>query len=140
MTKGEEREHPESLVRALLHLRDRISPEEIDRLWIFPVLEWEHRETGVVVVSCFERGDGIRKVHTLEFQAARVRGRVGELPVEILLEEEGVVPAERIPRIIQGVSRRLRENDPGPPEEIVVEGDLEAFGALLPPEPTSPEP
>ncbi len=130
----------ESLVRALLHLRERIALEALDRLWIFPVLSGETRETGVMVVSCFGPDPRIRILHTLTFRRLKGKPERGEEPFRVELEEEGTVPVDRVSRIIVGVSRRLGEEDPGEPREVVVEGRSTAFDALLPEEPAPHEP
>ncbi len=115
-----------------------MGPDTVDRLWIFPVLEWETRETGLIVVSRYGADDGEREVHTLRFRGSPERADREFFQAE--LEEEGRVPADRLPRIIAGVSRRLRGEDPGEPEEIAVEGDPEVFDTLFPPPDAVEEP
>ena len=44
---------PEALPRTLVHLRERLGAERVDRLWIFPPLRRGRRERGVVAVSLF---------------------------------------------------------------------------------------
>jgi len=113
---------------ALAHLRDRIAVERIERVWLFSPVVRGRREQGLLVASVLPGEDDPagRVVVTVRYTAQRT----GSGPtVEPTLHEEGVVPRERLPRIIEGVMRRS-ELETGPPREFPVEGDPERFEAL----------
>jgi len=118
---------PEALPRTLVHLRDRLGVECVDRLWIFPPLRRGRRERGVVAVSVFAEGEDRRRLLTLAYQAER-SGL--ELTVDHTFHEEGEAPAELLPRVMEGVVRRSGEG-PGDPREIEIAGELRRYDALV---------
>ena len=123
---------PEALPETLRHLRERMDPAAVDRLWIFPPRVRGRKEWGLVVVAAFMGGSGEgegsrRRLFTARYAAERT-GRGAE--VSPLLKEEGVAPEDRFHRVIAGVMRRSEE-ELGDPEVVHVGGRPEAFGALL---------
>ncbi len=109
---------PEALPTTLGLVQQRIGAERVDKLWLFPPLVQGRRERGLVVASCFEDGDR-RLVHTITYQAERTgKG----LSVETEIFEEGVVPEDRIPRLIRGVVRRSATRM-GDPRDVRIGGD-----------------
>lgn len=117
---------PEALPLALAFLRDRMAPDVLDDLWIFPPLVQGRRERGLLVASAFA-GDDRRSVHTVTYLAQRT----GEgLAVEPAIREEGVAPPDRLPRLINGVVQRGR-HDLGDPRNVRLGGDVSAFEELL---------
>jgi hypothetical protein len=118
---------PDARARALRHLADRVPPERIDRLWIFPPLSRGRRESGVIAVSCFAGHEGRRLLFTLSYRAEETGKGVTFEPG---LHEEGEAPEDRIPKVIHGVVRRAGGTS-GEPRKVSIEGSGEAYGELI---------
>ena len=117
---------PEAIPRALLLLRDRLGATAVDRLWIFPPLVRGRKEWGLIAASCFAE-DGRRRLVTARYVAERTgRG----LTFEPDVNEEGLAPQDRFPRMIGGVVERA-ENELGDPREVEVGGDPDRFDDLM---------
>ncbi len=117
---------PEALQQTLDVVHRRIGAERLDKLWLFPPLVQGRKERGLLVASCFEDGDR-RLVHTVTYQAER-NGK--GLSVETEIFEEGVVPEDRIPRLIRGVVRRSA-SQMGAPRDVRIGGDHDEFEKLV---------
>lgn len=117
---------PEGLATTLALVRSRLGADSIDRLWIFPPMTRGRRERGLVAISCFAE-TGRRRLFTAAYLARR-RGL--DLGVEPELVEQGLAPAESLPRVMTGVVRResLRL---GEPREVVVGGDAATLDRLV---------
>ncbi|MGI9625868.1 MAG: hypothetical protein ACR2QM_03455 [Longimicrobiales bacterium] len=117
---------PEALARTLQTVGRRLGAESIDRLWIFPPLVRGRREWGLVAASCYQEEDA-RRLITVRYSAERTgKG----LFLDTKLAEEGLAPADRLPRVMDGVVRR----GPGPlgsPTVVDVEGEEEALQGLM---------
>ncbi len=118
---------PEALPRTLVHLRERLGAERVDRLWIFPPMRRGRRERGVVAVSLFGEGGDRRRLLTLAYQAAR-SGL--DLTLEQTFHEEGEAPPELLPRVMEGVVRRAGEGH-GDPREVEIAGAGALYDALV---------
>ena len=117
---------PEALPRALGVIRERIGPERLDTLWLFPPMVQGRSERGLVVAACYAEGDQ-RLVHTVTYQAERTgKG----LSVEAEIFEEGIAPEDRLPRMMRGVVRRT-EAELGEPRDVVIAGDVDEFDKLV---------
>ncbi len=117
---------PEALPRALAALAEQVEPGSMHRIWIFPPLRRGRRETGLVAVAAYLGGEG-RLLATLGWIAEET----GEgVRFETSYQEEGEAPQERMPAIMKGVVSRLAE-DPGDPDDHLIEGDPERFASLL---------
>lgn len=118
---------PEALPRILAEARERVGPERMDRLWIFPPLVKGRKEWGLVTLSLFTVHAGGRTLMSARY-AAQLTG--GGMEFESRFAEEGTAPADRLPRVMDGVVRRsdlpLEE-----PREYEVAGDAGRFRALL---------
>ncbi len=117
---------PEALPRTLREVGQRIGPDAIDRLWIFPPLVRGRREWGLVAASCFD-GSQARRLITARYSAQRTgKG----LYLESQLLDEGVAPAERLPRVMAGVVKR-GPRPLGSPRLVEVAGGRSAFDSLM---------
>ncbi len=117
---------PEALPRALKTVVERLSSRAIDRLWIFPPLISGRKEWGLVAASCFHH-DGGRKLITARYSAERTgKG----LYFDFRLLDEGVAPADRLPRVMEGVAKRGPQ-PLGSPRLVEVGGGAEAFESLM---------
>lgn len=120
-----------ALAGALAAAAERISPERVDAVWLFPARQLGARESGVAVLSVFAEGDEGRRTRTiftlhyvLEPPAPRARAvRTDELA------EQGTVPLDRVDRIIEGVLRRL--DVPETPDVRETGGDAARWAELL---------
>ncbi len=117
---------PEGLPTTLGLVRRRLGARAIDRLWIFPAMTRGRRERGLVAVSCFA-GAERRHLFTATYLARRSGLTLGVEPEMI---EQGLAPADCLPRVMTGVVRRgaLRL---GEPQEVVVEGDPSVLDRLI---------
>lgn len=129
---------PEAVPRGLQRLLSRYGASALDRVWIFPPLISGRRESGLLVASVFaqggpDAGDPDRRVLVSSPYTGERTGK--GLRLDWTLQEQGEAPADRFPRMVEGVVRRA-EKDLGEPRELVVEGDegvvLEALGAYAP--------
>ena len=117
---------PEAIPRTLQMMARRLGESEIDRLWMFPPLIVGRKERGLVAASCFTE-DGARRLYTAPYSAERTGT---SLLVENRIAEEGQAPADRLPRVMQGVVRRS-DIDLGEPRMVRIAGDPEKLRALL---------
>lgn len=118
---------PEAIPATLRFLQERLGPDRLDRVWLFPPLRKGRRERGLVAVACFVPGEERRRLYTAPYGAER---RGGELTVEPQLLEEGMASVDRLNRVMDGVAARA-ELDLGDPREIDLGGDPDAFRDLL---------
>lgn len=122
---------PEALPRVVQRLLHERGAEDIARLWLFPPLIRGRKESGLVAASCFvaprpEATDPDRRLLVTARYAAERTGR--GLTLEVTLEEAGEAPADRFPRVMQGVV--VRSGIPlGEATEVEIDGDLAAFDA-----------
>lgn len=117
---------PEGLATTLALVRSRLGAESIDRLWIFPPMTRGRRERGLVAISCFAENER-RRLFTAAYQARR-RGL--DLGVDPELVEQGLAPADSLPRVMTGVVRR-ESLQLGDPREIVIGGDFATLDRLV---------
>ena len=107
---------------------ERLGAESLDRVWIFPPLVRGRREQGLVAASRFHPGGGERR---LLFTAPYTAERTGRgLELASSLEEQGEAPPDRLPRVMDGVVRRSRD-ELGEAREVEIGGDPELFRELL---------
>jgi hypothetical protein len=149
---------PEALSRAVAEFLVRVSPQTVDRIWLFPPLRKGRREHGLVSASCFPEGsppagsppagigggDGAdrRVLVTLSYRAEETGKGI---QFETRFEEEGEAPADRLPGIMAGVVRRA-QTGAGEPVSVQGSGDSlrlsEALGEVgvdWTPPPSPPE-
>ena len=119
-----------ALAAALGGIAERLPPERVDAVWLFPTRQLGARESGIAVLSSFPQDGGAgktRTIHTRHYLSdPQPRGpavRTDELA------EQGTVPLDRIDRIIEGVLHRL--DVPETPEVRETGGNVEAWNALL---------
>ncbi len=93
---------PEALPRVVQRVAQAWPVERLDRLWLFPPLIRGRKESGLVAVSCRveDAPDDRRLLVTVSYSAER-SGR--GLDLDVQTEEEGEAPADRLPRVMQGV-------------------------------------
>lgn len=93
-------------LQALLHsLAKRVSVERIDQVWLFPPRQSSRSESALVVAAAFNGGDDRRRVLTARYVVRKQEK--GASSIEESVVEHAVAPADRLPRVIDGVVRRL---------------------------------
>jgi hypothetical protein len=110
-------------------LAPRIDPTTIDELYLFPTRRVQGVESTVFVFSQHEAEDR-RRVITAHLRATR--NKRGEPTIDTRLHEHAIAPAERIPRVIEGVLKRLSEEFAStPPSHARIERSAERWKALI---------
>lgn len=113
----------------LQQLPQHIAIQLIDCLWIFPARRIAIGDSVVIVVAARDDDAGRRRVMTAHFTVAR--NRRGVAHVSELFDEHGTAPDTAVPRIIQGVLRRLGEEVGAEPREVQIGGDQDRWDALV---------
>lgn len=119
-----------ALRRLLGRLPEQLPPERIDRLWLFSPRDLNGRESGLVVLSLFVEGadeSAVRELLTLQYEAEPA---ANDPHLTYHLTSQGTTPADRIPRLIDGVLARLADEREDPIAEEI-DGDLARWSALL---------
>lgn len=126
------------LLAALAGLAKQLPVDTVDELWIFPARRSGEIESVVLVASAFVPDDAERRrIVTTHLTARREQGRKAArmpavTPAESIIVEQGVAPADRIERVVNGVMRRLDEELAAlPPRPVKVGGESAAWDALV---------
>ena len=120
-----------ALAAALGTIAQRLPPERIDAVWLFPPRQLGARESGLAVLSVFPEGDEARRtrtIHTLHYVMEPPAPRARPVRTDELAEQ-GTVPLDRVDRIIEGVLRRL--DVPETPDVREIGGDGGKWNELL---------
>ena len=118
---------PEALPRTLQKVIGQLGLERVDRLWIFPPLIRGRREQGLVAVSVYTEDPERRQLHSASYAGERTGAG---LTVNQTVTEQGDAPPDRLPRVMDGVVRRARD-ELGEPREVVLGGKTEAYEELM---------
>lgn len=91
-------------------LEARLGVEAVDRVWAFPPRDVRGVPAALIVASSFAGGEGRRRLVTARLVVEPLpegasRRRAPETRVEV--ESQGEVPVDRVPRLLDGVVRRL---------------------------------
>ena len=120
---------------ALHALLQRLSAElpvrEIDQLWLFPTRRAGGIESTVVVAAAFDADDADRRtVITAHFTVTR--DKKGRAQVSDRMLEHGVAPDSAVPRVVEGVLRRLGDEvGKEAPRHVELGGDADAWWSLI---------
>ena len=118
-----------SLPALLEGLTPQIDVSAIDELYLFPTRRVQGVESTVFVFSVHDAEDR-RRVMTAHLRATR--NKRGEPAIETKLDEHAIAPAERIPRVIEGVLRRLSEEFAAtPPSHCRIERSEQRWRELI---------
>lgn len=101
----------------------------IDYLWLFPTRRIAVGESTVVVIGAFDVDPDRRRVSTAHFTVSR--DRKGAATVNARFDEHGSAPVAAVPRIVQGVLRRLGEDTEASPRAEQISGRQERWDALI---------
>ena len=120
---------PEAVPRAVQNLGAHYGAEALDRLWIFPPMIKGRRERGLVTASRFT--PEVEDERRILVTASYLGERTGKgLTFECSIDEAGVAPPDRLPRVMAGVVRRAGE-ELGDAREVEIGGDAAVFTELL---------
>jgi hypothetical protein len=122
---GEDAGAPHAL---LARVAEHVPIARMDQLWIFPPRRIAAGESTVVVVGAFDDDDR-RRVITARFTV--LRNRRGDAAVSAAFDEHGTALKAAIPRIIQGVLRRLGEDPAAEPQHVAISGQRQRWDALI---------
>lgn len=117
-----------ALLRVVESLPEQIHPERMDRIWVFPPRMLGEAESGLLVLSLLEAGEGEQQADRREVVTVHYEWRAGgkEGTTELEIVSRGWAPAERVQGVIDGVLRRLGEGDEDP-RTAAIEGDYERW-------------
>lgn len=135
-TAGDDREEPDDetdglpdapLFALLRTLAEEITPDRIDRVWIFPPRRIETGETAVVVVAAFtETGPDRRRVYAAHYTALD-----DSEEHRLAVDEYGTAPADRVGRLVEEVVERIKEGPTGAPRSVRIEGRRRTWDETL---------
>ena len=118
-----------SLPALLEGLPPRIDVTAIDEMYVFPTRRVQGVESTVFVFSLHDDED-MRRVITAHLRATR--NKRGEPAIETKLDDHATAPADRIPRVIEGVLKRLSEDFAAtPPSHCIINRDPERWKQLI---------
>ena len=110
-------------------LGNQIDVTTVDELWLFPTRRAAGIESTVFVLSLHELDDR-RRVLTAHMRATR--NKRGEPAIETRLVEHATAPAERVPRVIDGVLKRLSDEYAStPPSSARIHGVAQRWNAVV---------
>jgi hypothetical protein len=113
----------------LARVPQKLPVRSIDEVWVFPLRKVTDGESIVIVVSTFEPEPERRSVCTFRFTI--VRNARGVAKVTERAGEHGSAPATALPRLIEGVLRRLGDDAAVPPHGRSVAGLEERWAELM---------
>jgi hypothetical protein len=122
--------HDEGAIHALMQrVPEQVAVEQMDYVWIFPPRRVATGDSIVVVVAAFDEDPERRRVITARFTVSR--NRKGAASVNARFDEHGAAPADAVPRIVQGVLRRLGEEAFGEPRAEQILRSADRWSALI---------
>jgi hypothetical protein len=117
-----------SIAALVEKLAAQVDVTTVDELFLFPMRRVAGVESTVFVLSMHDYND-TRRVVTAHVRA--IRNKRGEPTIETKLDEQAIVPAERVPRVIDGVLRRLKEDFATPPSTASIDRSPERWAAMV---------
>ncbi|HSJ33268.1 MAG TPA: hypothetical protein VK933_17640 [Longimicrobiales bacterium] len=120
---------PGALHALVERISEHVPVAAIDYLWIFPARRIAIGESIVVVIGAFDEDPERRRVSTAHFTVSR--NRKGAATVNARFDEHGSAPVAAVPRIVQGVLRRLGEDTEASPREEQIDGEQDRWDALI---------
>jgi len=105
----------------LRRVEAQLPVDRIDEVWLFPACTVGRLVSTVALLSLFHEDGNRRRVLT-----ARWSARAGTIPPadpEYEVVENGIAPADRVARLVQGVLGRLADEFAAPPLAAMIHGD-----------------
>ncbi|MDX1578365.1 MAG: hypothetical protein R3266_07765 [Gemmatimonadota bacterium] len=119
---GEEARDGGSLVARLGELGRRVAPPLIGDVWLFPPLPNVETSSEFVLFTRI-LDDGLRALYSARMVPANGR------PAHQIIVEHGRAPADRVPKLVTGLQRRL--GHPTAARHVQIEGDRDRWVDLL---------
>lgn len=119
---------PDAICRAGRFLGEQVMLERLDRLWVFPPSRLGRVERGLLVAALLIPEDPERRLLVTLRYTAEETGK--GITFEPVLQEEGVAPPDRLPRVITGVVRRSGM-EAGDPTELSLGGSPDTYSQWL---------
>lgn len=120
---------PGALHALIERLPEHAAIDTIDYVWLFPARRVAVGDSIVVVIGAFDDDPDRRRVSTARFTVAR--NRKGAATVTASFAEHGSAPVAAVPRIVQGVLRRLGQDTEAEPREELIAGRQDRWDALI---------
>ncbi|MEX0891107.1 MAG: hypothetical protein WEB88_02975 [Gemmatimonadota bacterium] len=121
----------EGALHALLQRLPAVLPvDTMDVLWLFPTRRAGNVESTVIVVAAFAEHAERRRVLTAHFRVTR--NHRGQGTVEERVDEHALAPVDALPRVVEGVVRRVGDEvGDAPPREVTLAGNAGAWATLI---------
>ena len=120
---------PGSLHALVERITEHTPVVTIDYIWLFPARRIAIGESIVVVIGAFDDDPDRRRVSTAHFTVSR--NKKGAATVNARFVEHGSAPVDAVPRIVQGVLRRLGEDAEASPREEQIGGESARWDELI---------
>lgn len=117
-----------SLPALMEKLATQIDVTTIDELFLFPTRRFAGTESTVFVLSIHDHEDQ-RQVVTAHTRATR--NKRGEPTIETKLDEQAILAVDRIPRVIEGVLKRLSDDFATPPSTARIDRSTERWNQVI---------
>lgn len=117
-----------SLPALMEKLATQIDVTTVDELFLFPTRRFAGVESTVFVLSIHGHADQ-RQVVTAHTRA--IRNKRGEPTIETKLDEQAILAADRIPRVIEGVLKRLSDDFATPPSTARIDRSAERWNQVI---------
>lgn len=114
----------------LRNLEARIAASEIDQVWIFPTRRVGGRVSAVAVVAAFDDAPDRRRILTARMSLRTDSPK--QDPDAFSAWENGIVPESRVDAVVDGVVRRLADDDiAAPPAFATIAGNPARWAEFL---------
>lgn len=108
-------------------LAQEITPERMDRVWVFPPRRIEVAETAVVVVAAYLEIDHTRH----RVFAAHYTALDDSEEHRLVVDEYGAAPTDRVGRLVEEAVERIKDGPVGAPRSFRIQGDERAWDETL---------
>jgi hypothetical protein len=118
-----------ALPALLERVAQRVPVASMDEVWVFPYRRVADGDSVVCVITTFDDDPDRRRVCTFRFTIAR--NNRGVATVQENAGEHAIAPTSAIPRVIEGVLRRLGDDAAVPPHGRQIGGDADRWLSWL---------
>jgi hypothetical protein len=118
-----------SIAALLERAAARVAADAIDEVWVFPSRRVAEGDSTVLVIAAFDDELDRRRVITFRFIVSR--SRRGAASVREIASEHGSAPTDALPRVIEGVLRRLGDDAAVPPHGNAIGGSADRWAEMV---------